>query len=53
MITSEAVRAPLPTSFGVFDVHAFETACGHIYLAMVHGDLGDGATSWSACTRSA
>jgi GTP cyclohydrolase II len=42
MITSEAVRAPLPTSFGVFDVHAFEDTCGHIYLAMVHGDLGDG-----------
>jgi GTP cyclohydrolase II len=42
MITSEAVRAPLPTSFGVFDVHAFEDTCGHIYLAMVHGDLGGG-----------
>jgi GTP cyclohydrolase II len=42
MITSEAVRAPLPTSFGVFDVHAFEDTCGHIYLAMVHGDLGEG-----------
>ncbi len=38
MITSEAVRAPLPTSFGVFDVHAFEDSCGHIYVAMVHGD---------------
>jgi GTP cyclohydrolase II len=42
MITSEAVRAPLPTSFGVFDVRAFEDSCGHIYVAMVHGDLGDG-----------
>ena len=42
MITSEAVRAPLPTSFGVFDVHAYEDSCGHIYVAMVHGDIGDG-----------
>ena len=37
MITSEAVRVPLPTPFGVFDVHAFERASGHVYVAMVHG----------------
>ena len=42
MITSAAARAPLPTSFGVFDVHAFEDSVGHIYVALVHGDLGDG-----------
>jgi GTP cyclohydrolase II len=42
MITSSAARAPLPTSFGVFDVHAFEDSLGHIYVALVHGDLGDG-----------
>jgi 3,4-dihydroxy 2-butanone 4-phosphate synthase/GTP cyclohydrolase II len=42
MITSAAARAPLPTSFGVFDVHAFEDSLGHIYVALVHGDLGDG-----------
>jgi GTP cyclohydrolase II len=42
MITSADAHAPLPTSFGVFDVHAFEDSCGHIYVAMVHGDLGDG-----------
>ena len=42
MITSAAARAPLPTSFGVFDVHAFEDSDGHIYVALVHGDLGDG-----------
>jgi 3,4-dihydroxy 2-butanone 4-phosphate synthase/GTP cyclohydrolase II len=42
MITSAATRATLPTSFGVFDVHAFEDADGHIYMALVHGDLGDG-----------
>jgi len=42
MITRAAARAPLPTSFGVFDVHAFEDSVGHIYVALVHGDLGDG-----------
>src|ERR1700752_836879 len=42
MITTAAARAPLPTSFGVFDVHAFEDSLGHIYVALVHGDLGDG-----------
>ena len=42
MITTAAARASLPTSFGVFDAHAFEDADGHIYVALVHGDLGDG-----------
>jgi GTP cyclohydrolase II len=42
MITTEAVRVPLPTPFGVFDVHAFERASGHVYVAMVLGDIGDG-----------
>ena len=42
MITTAAARASLPTSFGVFDVHAFEDADGHIYVALLHGDLGDG-----------
>ena len=42
MITSEAVRVPLPTPYGVFDVHAFERASGHVYVAMVQGDIGDG-----------
>ena len=39
---SEAVRVPLPTPFGVFDVHAFERASGHVYVAMVMGDVVDG-----------
>ena len=42
MPTSEAVRVPLPTPFGVFDVHAFERASGHVYVAMVMGDVRDG-----------
>ena len=42
VVTSEAVRVPLPTPYGVFDVHAFERASGHVYVAMVLGDVGDG-----------
>lgn len=42
MITNEAVRVPLPTPFGVFEVHAFERASGHVYVAMVLGDIVDG-----------
>jgi len=38
---SEAVRVPLPTPYGVFDVHAFERASGHVYVAMVLGDVAD------------
>ncbi len=39
---SEAVRVPLPTPFGLFDVHAFERSSGHVYVAMVMGDVRDG-----------
>ncbi|HEX6657612.1 MAG TPA: hypothetical protein VF065_05995, partial [Ilumatobacter sp.] len=42
MITTEAVRVPLPTPYGVFEIRAFEQASGHVYVAMVHGDIGDG-----------
>jgi 3,4-dihydroxy 2-butanone 4-phosphate synthase/GTP cyclohydrolase II len=42
MITPEPVRVSLPTPYGVFDVHAFERASGHVYLAMVLGDISDG-----------
>lgn len=34
---SEVARVPLPTPFGEFEVHAFETPGGHVYLAMVAG----------------
>src|SRR5688500_10536618 len=37
----EVVRVPLPTPWGMFDVRAFEAASGHVYLAMVHGDVHD------------
>lgn len=36
---SEVARVPLPTPFGEFRVHAFETPGGHVYLAMVAGTL--------------
>jgi GTP cyclohydrolase II len=37
-----SVTVPLPTPYGVFDVHAFERPSGHVYVAMVMGDV-DGA----------
>jgi 3,4-dihydroxy 2-butanone 4-phosphate synthase/GTP cyclohydrolase II len=35
----EVVEVPLPTPWGVFEVRAFELASGHVYLALVHGDV--------------
>jgi len=32
----------LPTSSGSFEIRAFEQDTGPVYLAMVHGDIGDG-----------
>jgi GTP cyclohydrolase II len=32
----------IPTSYGEFRARGFETASGHIYLALVKGDLADG-----------
>jgi 3,4-dihydroxy 2-butanone 4-phosphate synthase/GTP cyclohydrolase II len=34
-------RLPLPTPMGVFDLHAFETSGGSIYLALVLGSVRD------------
>jgi GTP cyclohydrolase II len=42
MILGEAVQVPLPTPFGSFEVHAFESESSNVHLALVHGDLGDG-----------
>src|SRR5687767_5337887 len=36
---SEVARVPLPTPFGEFEVRAFETRGGHVYLALVAGDV--------------
>src|SRR3954470_15999438 len=38
----EAVRVPLPTPYGVFEVRAFEQRGEHVCVAMVYGDIGDG-----------
>jgi len=35
----EVARVPLPTQWGVFDVRAYEVASGHLYIALVHGDV--------------
>ena len=42
MIVRESVRVPIPTPFGPFEIRAFEQDDGPVYLAMVHGDIGDG-----------
>ncbi len=39
MTLSEAVRVPLPTPDGTFEIRAFERAGGHVYVAMVLGDI--------------
>ncbi len=38
----EVARIELPTVSGEFDTRAFESASGHVYLAMVKGEIGDG-----------
>ena len=38
----EVARVPLPTLAGEFDTRAFTCASGHVYLAMVKGEVGDG-----------
>jgi GTP cyclohydrolase II len=38
-ITTEAVRVPLPTPFGTFEVCAFEQPSGFVYVALVAGDV--------------
>lgn len=38
----EAARIQLPTVSGEFETRAFTTASGHVYLAMIKGDIGSG-----------
>jgi 3,4-dihydroxy 2-butanone 4-phosphate synthase/GTP cyclohydrolase II len=38
----EVASLPLGTTFGEFELHAFEIASGGVYLALVHGEIGDG-----------
>jgi GTP cyclohydrolase II len=41
-VPHEVARVPLPTPFGEFQAHAFETGTGVVYLALVFGTIGDG-----------
>jgi 3,4-dihydroxy 2-butanone 4-phosphate synthase/GTP cyclohydrolase II len=38
----EVASAPIPTPYGEFQARAFESPSGHVHLALVAGDLGDG-----------
>jgi GTP cyclohydrolase II len=38
----EVARIQLPTVSGEFDTRAFRCASGHVYLAMIKGEMGDG-----------
>jgi GTP cyclohydrolase II len=38
----EVATLPLGTTFGEFELHAFEFASGAVYLALVRGQIGDG-----------
>src|SRR5689334_16004266 len=35
----EVARVPLPTQSGIFEARGFEVASGHVYVALVHGDV--------------
>jgi 3,4-dihydroxy 2-butanone 4-phosphate synthase/GTP cyclohydrolase II len=38
----EAASAPIPTPYGEFRARAFENPSGHVHLALVFGEIGDG-----------
>jgi GTP cyclohydrolase II len=38
-LLTEVVRVALPTPDGTFEVRAFESPTGHVYLALLHGDV--------------
>jgi len=38
-VAGEAVRVPLPTSFGLFQAHAYERPSGNVHLALVLGEV--------------
>ncbi|MGK5114396.1 MULTISPECIES: GTP cyclohydrolase II [unclassified Geodermatophilus] len=40
----EVAVATIPTSYGEFQARAFESPSGHVHLALVCGDLGDGGS---------
>jgi GTP cyclohydrolase II len=38
------VSVPIPTPYGEFRAHAFESSSGHVHLALVFGEIGNGAS---------
>src|SRR5215204_5004578 len=38
----EAASAPIPTPYGEFRARAFESSSGHVHLALVYGEIGNG-----------
>jgi GTP cyclohydrolase II len=38
----EVATAPIPTPYGEFRARAFESTSGHVHLALVFGEIGDG-----------
>jgi 3,4-dihydroxy 2-butanone 4-phosphate synthase/GTP cyclohydrolase II len=38
----EVAAAPIPTPYGEFRARAFESPSGHVHLALVFGEIGDG-----------
>ena len=42
MSPREVASLPLGTTFGEFELRAFELASGRVYLALLRGDIGDG-----------
>src|ERR671916_1259955 len=40
----EVASAPIPTPYGQFQARAFESPSGHVHLALVAGELGDGGS---------
>jgi GTP cyclohydrolase II len=40
----EVASASIPTPYGEFQARAFESPSGHVHLALVAGDLGDGGS---------
>jgi 3,4-dihydroxy 2-butanone 4-phosphate synthase/GTP cyclohydrolase II len=38
----EAASAPIPTPYGEFRATAFESPAGHVHVALVFGEIGDG-----------
>jgi len=53
-LVRKIAEAALPTSYGGFRIHAFESLIdGEHHVAMVLGEISPRRTCWCGCTRSA